>query len=126
MKHFSVMLPYPVSVNHYWRHVENCTLISLAGRQYRETVWAVVVGQSKPRVLPLRGRLKVVIDVIPPDRRKRDLDNILKSLLDAMEHAEVYMDDGQIDDLSIRRRAPEPGGKVYVLVNEIGELKSND
>ena len=48
-------------------------------------------------------RLSVLINAYPPDRRKRDLDNILKSLLDALQHARVYPDDSQIDRLTIIR-----------------------
>ncbi|NBW23084.1 MAG: RusA family crossover junction endodeoxyribonuclease, partial [Caulobacteraceae bacterium] len=42
-------------------------------------------------------------EAFPPDKRKRDLDNVLKSLLDALTHANVWDDDSQIDDLRIYR-----------------------
>jgi len=54
-------------------------------------------------------RLSVFIEAFPPDKRKRDLDNVLKSLLDALQHAGVYADDCQIDRLSIIRKSPLNG-----------------
>jgi crossover junction endodeoxyribonuclease RusA len=45
----------------------------------------------------------IVINVYPPDARKRDLDNLLKCLLDSLQTAKVYEDDSQIDYLLIKR-----------------------
>ena len=39
---------------------------------------------------PLSGNLSVAIDMCPPDRRRRDVDNIQKSLLDALMHGGAY------------------------------------
>ena len=45
-----ISLPYPVSVNHYWRSVPMgkrfAVLISQAGRKYRETVCRIVATQK--------------------------------------------------------------------------------
>lgn len=113
MRSFS--LPWPPSANHYYRHVGGCTLISRAGRRYREAV----VGQLRGRwQAPLRGRLSVTVLAYPPDRRRRDLDNTQKALLDALQHAGVYEDDSQIDHLEIRRCRPMPSGQVNITITE--------
>lgn len=118
----NLTLPWPPSVNSYWRH---CTLkratrvlISAEGREYRRNV-AKLVGLEAGRSA-LAGRLEVSIVACPPDNRKRDLDNLLKSLLDALAHAGVYADDGQIDRLSISRGpVMRSGGRVCVGVQEM-------
>ncbi len=65
------------------------------------------------------GRVSVSITVHPPDRRRRDLDNLLKGPLDALEHAGVYLDDGQIDRLEIERGDVMRGGRVVVRIEEM-------
>lgn len=113
----SFELPYPPSVNHYWRRVGNATLISRGGRRFRKEVCAKLARMQGKR---MDGRLAVRILVCPPDARRRDLDNIQKALLDALEHGGVYSDDGQIDCLFVERGPITPGGKVLVQVSEIG------
>lgn len=64
----------------------------------------------------MTGRLSVEIDAHPPDRRRRDLDNLQKPLLDALEYAGVYEDDSQIDRLVSRRCAVASPGYVFVRI----------
>jgi crossover junction endodeoxyribonuclease RusA len=56
------------------------------------------------------------MDAFPPDRRQRDLDNLQKPALDAMEHAGVYQDDSQIDLLLTRRMEPAKQAHIHVRV----------
>jgi crossover junction endodeoxyribonuclease RusA len=58
------------------------------------------------------------MDAFPPDRRRRDLDNIQKPVLDALQHARVYQDDSQVDLLVTRRCGPANGGRVDVRLDE--------
>ena len=116
-------LPYPPSVNHYWRRVAPRTLISREGRRYRREVIALL---AAGRAAPLRGRLEMVVHVFPPDRRRRDLGNLDKALGDALEHAGIYEDDSQIDRLEFRRCSVVPGGKVIVEITERTCAKQTD
>ena len=104
-------LPFPPSVNHYWRHVGNRTLISRTGRAYRQQVLHDVQ-QLELRVIT--GPIKLEVIATRPDRRRRDVDNLLKSLLDALDHANVYEDDSQIQDLRISWRCDENQQPVIV------------
>ena len=114
-----LMLPYPPSVNHYWRNVRGRTLISREGRAYRHNVCALLTsgnGQEPPN----DGRIALAMDAFPPDRRRRDLDNIQKPVLDAMQHAGVYLDDSQIDLLITRRRQPDkPHGHLAIEITDM-------
>lgn len=85
-----VELPYPPSINHYWRRVGPKTLISREGRRFRARVVAILAAM---RVRPLAGDLAVEVEVYPPDRRRRDIDNVQKALLDALAHGGAYADD---------------------------------
>lgn len=106
-----LQLPYPPSVNHYWRRVGARTLISRGGRAFRQAVCTIL---AAAKVRPLDGALAVEIDVFPPDNRRRDLDNTLKGLLDALAHGGAYHDDSQIARLAVERRHVVPGGQVRV------------
>lgn len=108
-------LPFPPSVNHYYRHVGYRTLISREGRAYRKHVAALVAQRRLPC---LCGRLQIQVDVYPPDNRERDLDNLWKSLLDSLQHAGVYYKDSQIDKETMERMSVRPGGAVVVRIGE--------
>ncbi len=114
-----IELPYPPSVNHYWRHVGPRVLISREGRTFRNCVCSLLA-QASVRSLasPLSGPLEIQIDVYPPDNRRRDLDNLQKSLLDALQHGGVYFDDSQIVRILIEKRECVADGKVVVRIEE--------
>lgn len=57
--------------------------------------------------------------VCVPDKRKRDLDNVAKATLDALQHAGLYDDDSQIDELRIVRGNKVDGGLLFVNLEEI-------
>ena len=111
-------LPWPPSINHYWRRVGPRTLLSREGRVFRRNVCAIL-GGGGPRKPPAGGRVALAMDAFPPDRRRRDLDNIAKPVLDVLEHAGVYEDDSQVDLLVTRRREPIGGGRLDVRVDEL-------
>lgn len=108
-------LPFPPSVNHYYRRGGERTLISRKGRRFLAGVLAhmaaVGVGQ-------LSGPLRVEIEVYPPDRRRRDIDNVQKALLDALQHGGLYQDDSQIVKLNVEKRSCVAAGRVIVRLEE--------
>lgn len=112
-------LPYPPSINHYWRHVGPRTLISREGRTFRRDVCALLGGNGSVRKPPAGGRIALAMDAFPPDRRRRDLDNTLKAVCDSLAHAGAYEDDSQIDLLTVRRCQVVPGGRLAVRLAEL-------
>jgi len=110
-------LPYPPSVNKYWRRTRSGGVrVSGEGVAYREAVVAYCKAERLPRLL---GPLSVRLMVYVPDRRRRDLDNILKALLDALAHGGVYEDDSQITHLELTRAGLEPGGRVCAEIKQL-------
>jgi Holliday junction resolvase RusA-like endonuclease len=108
-----VELPYPPSINHYWRRVGHATLISREGRRFRASVVAILAAL---RPEPLAGDLAVEVEVYPPDNRRRDIDNVQKALLDALQHGGAYADDSQVVRLTITKCSPVAGGKTIVRI----------
>jgi Holliday junction resolvase RusA-like endonuclease len=107
-----IELPYPPSLNHYYRHVGNRVLISKQGREYREAVMAIVRG------LPtIEGKIWLRLYIYPPDNRRRDIDNMLKALFDALTVGGIYEDDSCIRKLDIEVfEAMPPKGMVIAQV----------
>lgn len=114
-------LPWPPTANTYYRNVAGKTLISTDGRAYRKAVADQVLIQRGAK--HYAGRLEVLVIAYMPDKRRRDLDNLLKGLLDSLTHAGVWADDSQIDDLRIKRAGI--GGMVKVRITA-GPVDSAD
>ena len=113
-----IEMPWPPSLNTYYRTVHGRILISKEGREYRQLVGRHLLARG---IKPLGCKLQVSIDAYPPDRRRRDLDNLLKCLLDSLCVKQgcrvgLYFDDSQIDRLTITRCHPCDGGRVVVTV----------
>ena len=112
----TLTLPWPPSVNRYWRTFQGRMIISAEGRSYRKAVADQVLIQRGAK--HYEGKLRVTIEAWRPDRRRRDLDNLLKAVLDSLTHAGVWADDGLIVDLRIYW-ADSIGGMLKVKVSEI-------
>lgn len=110
----TIIVPWPPALNHYYRRWKYRTLISKQGRIYREQIARQAMAERWPSFGDVR--LKVTILASPPDKRRRDLDGMLKCLLDSLEYAGLYDDDGQIDELRIVRKEPAKPGKCVVML----------
>jgi crossover junction endodeoxyribonuclease RusA len=111
-----VELPFPPSVNHYYRRVGPRTLISRGGRGFRDRVCASL---ARLGIGGLDGPLHLEIEVYPPDQQRRDIDNVQKALLDALQHGGLYADDSQIKKLNIEMRGCVRGGRTLVRLEEL-------
>mgnify|MGYP002642398513 CR=1 FL=1 len=101
---FSTDLPFPPSLNSYYRKVRNRMIISEQGRTWRDRVVSIVKRKSEGLKFKEGARLTLVVSLFPPDKRKRDLDNFCgKALQDALQHAGIFEDDSQIDLCTYRR-----------------------
>ncbi len=114
----TLTLPWPPSVNHYWRNDRGVTHVSASGRAYIRQVGFAVIEQLR-RLPRLSSRLSVAIQAHPPDKRKRDLDNVLKALLDGCTKAGLWVDDSQLDAISIVRRQVVKFGLIVLEVKEV-------
>jgi Holliday junction resolvase RusA-like endonuclease len=66
-----------------------------------KTRWAFLE-QCKGVEVDHRARYRVMIAYVATDRIHRDVDNLAKLTLDAL-NGHIYKDDSQIDELSVRR-----------------------
>ena len=120
----NLRLPYPPSVNHYYVRTNKGMAIKPEGKWYREQVGFLVAIARLPRKFLGNEKVQVTIHAFTPDRIPRDVDNILKCLLDALTDAHVWGNDKQVYDLHITKDYDtKKKGYVEVTVSEIEEQK---
>ncbi len=95
-----LILPMPPSANNYYTVSRGRKILSKEGRKYREKVLALLLEAPLCHVV---GRLRVEVTAHKTTRRRFDLDNLWKPLLDALQEGGVYGDDSQIDHQEMTR-----------------------
>ena len=104
-------------MNTDWRNFRGNTVLSQAGREFKTAVSECVIEQNIPK-FGIK-RLEVTLWLYPRSKVVTDLDNRLKAVLDGLEEAGVYDNDGQIDILMIQRGEIRKGGGVDVMIEVI-------
>jgi crossover junction endodeoxyribonuclease RusA len=115
----NLTLPFPPSVNHYWRMVVikgrgPVMLISKDGREYKSTVAREC---TLRHLKPFSGEVAVTFTAYRP-RKSGDLDNLQKSLFDALKGF-AWHDDKQIVEIHAYRSDDKLRPRVEVEVTQI-------
>lgn len=126
-----LLLPFPPSINSYWRHVviktkrglAQRTLLSLRGRKYRAQCLRDIHKQYPVHDI-ISHEVKVEMHLFPPDRRMRDIDNYAKSVLDALTHARIWKDDHLVGELYIKRCSVVKGGALTLRIENANKAES--
>lgn len=107
-------LPMPPTVNHYYgRSKTGIPYLTKKAKGYRHDV-AVIVNNEGHRGKFGRQRLGVCVTLFFASGG--DIDNRMKPLLDALEEANLFHNDRQIDDLRIIRGHRVKGGRCEVTI----------
>ena len=106
-------LPYPPSVNGYWRTYKGSQIISVRGRKYRV---AAVIQMHKLKLAgkKIAGRMHVDVVIHPPTKRAYDIDNWCKAPFDALTHAGFWLDDEQVDSMNVTKGELIKGGLIRI------------
>jgi crossover junction endodeoxyribonuclease RusA len=107
-------LPYPPSVNTYWRANGKRRFISKAGVLFSKEVQFLWKLEKHSGFKDHKIKMDIIIH--PRSKRIFDLDNCLKAILDALMKAGAYDDDSQIDELTIKRGVFIKGGLARVTM----------
>jgi len=120
---FFLTLPLPPSVNSYRTVYRGRMGITKEGRAFKAAVADYVVEYRVPKLGD--SKLKVTMVLFPRDKRKIDIDNRIKAVLDALEDAGVFNNDFQVDHLEIIRGKTVKGGGIRVMIETIEETSSS-
>ncbi len=86
----TISLPFPVSVNGMYRALGRRVILSKRAREWKEAAAWELKSQRPKR---FAGPVEIHTVVSPPDKRKRDLDNLLKPILDLLKEHGIIVDD---------------------------------
>ena len=111
-------MPWPPSVGSCWRAYNNRFILSKRGRQYRVDAIAKLkeLGLASENI---SDRLSVSLVLNPPTLRKYDVDNFNKALFDALSHGEFWLDDEQVDRLTVTKGVKTKGGNIQIKVEMV-------
>jgi Holliday junction resolvase RusA-like endonuclease len=107
-------IPYPPSVNRYWKSFRGRVVLSKEGRQYKVAVAEKCAGIGIALV-PAGKFVSVSLDVHRP-RKIGDLDNTMKAIFDALQGI-AYENDSQIVEIFARRFDDKSNPRVVVAVD---------
>lgn len=114
-------LPYPVSLNKAYRVWNNKVVKSEEAREYEGKVHSYLMMNQIDSFND--DRLKITVTAYMPDKRKRDLSNLDKILMDSLESGGLFDNDEQIDDLRFIRAGVCKPGRVRIKIENIPEKK---
>ena len=105
-------MPYPPTINHMYRRQRGHLALTPEALAFRHAVRMIAMVEN---IRPLDGPVAVFLDVYRP-RRRGDLDNILKAVLDAMNGI-AYRDDEQVEEIYAHRYEDKwaPRVEAYII-----------
>jgi crossover junction endodeoxyribonuclease RusA len=107
-----LILPYPDTVNHHWILSHGRLVPTHRCEEYRRRVKVLCGTYKLPKI---DYAVNVVLHASPPDKRRRDVDNLLKSPLDALTRAEQWTDDSLVEELTINWLLPTPPEGILIV-----------
>ena len=110
------------SVNKYYRSWQGRVLISKDGREFKKEVDLLLNNYEK-----VLGKIKLTLILHFKDKRKRDLDNYNKVLIDCLKN-KLFEDDDQIYQLYMEKHIGCGFNKITIDIEsiEIEEIKKNN
>jgi crossover junction endodeoxyribonuclease RusA len=108
-------LPFPPSVNRLWR-------VGKGKRVYKDPSYTRWISQCEAeifslRLTPILGSYRLQIDATRPDKRKRDIDNIIKAVSDVLQHTGIIENDHLC--LEVMARWVKDGPPILISVEKI-------
>ncbi|MFC6277036.1 RusA family crossover junction endodeoxyribonuclease [Psittacicella hinzii] len=127
-----LILDFPVSVNAMYKTIIRGKFTQRAHskryREYRALTIPVVkraIREQAWKKAPETVALTLHVTEYCPDRRRRDIDNVIKPIMDILTEAGVYDDDSQIKRLEVSKINADDQddkslrGKVKVLIKAL-------
>lgn len=98
------------------------------GKRLADARLLTLTAMRQAGYIPPNGPLALMLTFCAPDRRRRDLDNLLAALkadFDGVAQA-LGVDDQLFEPLTLRRGEPVKGGRVVLEIDEYVTAKDGD
>jgi crossover junction endodeoxyribonuclease RusA len=99
MQRIELKLPFPPSVNRLWRVGKGGMFKSKEYQTWLMQAGWVIAIQAKGQ--KISGKYNLTINAVRPDKRKRDLDNLIKAVSDALETNDIIDGDHLCEHLEM-------------------------
>lgn len=117
-----IKIPFPPTANHIWARGGKRTYLTKEYQTFLKIVSYAITRADEARPLYGARAYAVAITVYPPDRRVRDLDNLIKPVLDALTRAGLWADDSRVCLITACKGAPAVEPFAVVDVAALHEL----
>lgn len=111
-----VTLPWPPSTNTIWRRFGRRIIKS---KRYTEFETNASAALAELTYSTLEGDVEVIIELYPPTRRRFDIDNYIKAVLDVLTQNRVWNDDSQVTVLHVAKGVCTDQGAAVVTINQV-------
>lgn len=111
-----IQIPYPVSVNTMYRNVRGKGRVKTKKyidwvKEAERRLW----GMHWKERIHIYGKVQIHIKVKRPDKRKRDIDNLAKGILDFLTFQNIIDDDSNVEKLIIEWVYDGPAGATVTI-----------
>lgn len=117
---YEISLGWPPSINGYWATFRNRRIISKRGREYKKDS-IEAIRQAGLIDEKISGRVSFKMVMNPPSLRKYDIDNFCKAVFDSLSEAGFWVDDEQVDRLTIEKGVKTKGGKIDIKIQVLDD-----
>lgn len=104
-------LPYPPSTNGLFFNATKGRRKTIAYRNWLDAAGWQIVEQGRRSV---HGPVSISVALVKPDKRKRDLDNLMKPILDLLVEMGCIDDDSFVKRISVQWAEGGPGCAVII------------
>lgn len=110
----SIVLPYPISVNAMYRNVRGKGRVKTKKYiAWQMLAYNACIGHTER----ISGKVFIHISIKRPDKRKRDIDNLAKGILDYLTSRDFIDDDRNVEKLIIEWVYDGPEGATVQIYN---------
>ena len=118
MADYEFTMPWPTSVNHWHQPCRGRIIKGAAARDYER----LAVNHLKSIGIygeKIESQLSVTMVLMPPTSARYDIDNRTKGVFDSLSAAEFWVDDSQVQRLTIDKGEKVKNGMVSISINVI-------